>query len=79
MITSEGHLLAELLEDGEFHHATYRNIGTIWEGLWFYRTDPDGHRGFTVAGCVGKNNPDLDEAHEMVAGTGVSVGAYGSG
>ena len=74
--------LKSLLESGEFHHATYRNIGTLWEGLWFYRKDPNGFRGYSVAGAVNKGADGeavLDEAHELVRGTGISVGAYGLG
>jgi hypothetical protein len=71
--------LRELIASGEFHHATYRNIGTVWEGLWFYRRDPQGRRGFSVAGCVNKADADIDAAHELVRGSGVSVGSYGNG
>ena len=71
--------LRALLASGEFHHATYRCLGTVWEGLWFYRKSTDGFRGYEPAGCVGKNDPDLDAAHTACAGTGISVGAYGSG
>ena len=72
-------LLRETLADGTFHHATYRNIGTLWEGLWFYVKDPTGFRGFSVAGCVYKNDPEIDAAYALVRGTGVSVGSYGRG
>lgn len=71
--------LRECLQNGTFHHATYRNIGTLWEGLWFYVKDPNGFRGYTVAGCVNKTDPDINAAHELVRGTGISVGAYGKG
>lgn len=71
--------LRETLRNGTFHHATYRNIGTLWEGLWFYVKDADGFRGYSVAGCINKTDPNLNEAHELVRGTGVSVGAYGQG
>jgi hypothetical protein len=70
--------LKSLLASGEFHHATYRCIGTVWEGLWFYRKG-NGPRGFTVAGCVNKTSPDLEAAMELVRHTGVSVGSYGNG
>ncbi len=67
------------LESGQFHHATYRNFGTVWEGLWFYVKDSEGFRGYTVLGCVNKSDPDLEAAHALVRGTGVSVGSYGRG
>ncbi len=70
--------LKELLASGQFHHATYRNFGTLWEGLWIYRKY-DGLRGFKPAGCFGKDSPLLHDAEELVRGTGVSVGAYGRG
>lgn len=71
--------LQDSLQSGRFHHATYRNIGTLWEGLWFYEKDPNGFRGYAVTGCVSKTDPDIDAAHALVRGTGVSVGAYGQG
>lgn len=74
--------LRALLASGDFHHATYRCIGTVHEGLWFYRKDPNGWLGYNVAGCVSKllDTPeDLDEAHRLVAHTGISVGSYGGG
>jgi len=71
--------LRESLASGRFHHATYRNIGTLWEGLWWYEKDANGSRGFSVAGCVNKTDPAIDEAHELVRGTGMSVGSYGQG
>ena len=72
-------VLRALLASGEFHHATYRNQGTVWEGLHFYRRSESGFRGYDHAGCVGKNDPDLDAAHDLVAHTGISVGCYGGG
>jgi hypothetical protein len=72
--------LKELLASGEFHHATYRNQGTLWEGLHIYRKKEDGFLGYTHSGIIfGKNDPDLEEAYQLVRHTGVSVGAYGSG
>ena len=73
------HVLRDLVERGNFHHATYRCQGSLWEGLWFYRRKPDGFRGYEVAGCILKDDPDLDEAYKLVAGTGVSLGSYGNG
>lgn len=74
--------LRVLLASGEFHHATYRCVGTVHEGLWFYRKRSDGFRGYDVAGCVSKTldtAEDLDEAHRLCAHTGISFGSYGNG
>lgn len=70
--------LKALKDSGEFHHATYRNFGTLHEGLWVYRRY-DGLRGFDVAGAFLKGDPNLPEAEKMLAGTGISVGSYGNG
>jgi len=73
--------LKDLLDSGEFHHATYRNIGTVWEGLWFYKKASERSRGFEVAGCISAkvHSEVMDEAHALVRHTGVSVGSYGNG
>jgi hypothetical protein len=71
--------LQELLNTGEFHHATYRDLGTIWEGLYIYVKQDNGFNGFVLEGCYGRDNPDISQAEEMVRHTGVSVGAYGKG
>ncbi len=71
--------LRNMMAAGLFHHATYRNHGTLWEGLWIYAKDPEGFRGYSVAGCFGKDSPDLAGAFELTRGTGISVGAYGQG
>lgn len=75
--------LRELLASGQFHHATYRNQGTLWEGLWIYRKDETGFdRGsgpFVPAFAFFKDEPELDAAHELVRQTGVSLGSYGQG
>lgn len=70
--------LKELRASGQFHHATYRNQGSIWEGLYIYRRY-DGLRGFDVAGVFGKNDPNLDAAYDIVRDSGVSVGSFGNG
>lgn len=67
------------LADGSFHHATYRNIGNLWEGLYIYRNDDAGMRGFSILTSFGKDDPDLPAAEAMVRHTGVSVGAFGEG
>jgi len=71
--------LQALLASGEFHHATYRNHGTLWEGLWIYRRQADGFRGYVPAFAFQKADPDLDAAFALTAKTGISVGAYGNG
>lgn len=71
--------LKQLLSDGQFHHATYRNHGTLWEGLHVYRKSETGFRGFDHCLLFGKSDPDLDAAYALVRHTGVSVGAYGRG
>jgi hypothetical protein len=68
--------LKQLQESGEFHHATYRDFGTLWEGLWIY-VKYDGLRGFQPAGCFGKDHPELKIAESMCRG--ISVGSYGQG
>ena len=70
--------LKDLLASGEFHHATYRDFGTVWEGLWIYRKC-DGLRGFKPALCFFKGNPELPAAENLVRGTGISVASYGNG
>ena len=74
-------LLKELLESGDFHHATIRNIGTPWEGVWFYRKSNTVHRGFEVAGYINAelDKEVIDEAIELVKGTGINMGCYGKG
>jgi len=70
--------LQQLLANKQFHHATYRCQGTLWEGLWIY-AKYDGLRGFQPVGCFLKDDPNLDAAFEAVRHTGVSVGSYGQG
>jgi len=71
--------LQSLRSSGLFHHASYRNHGTLWEGLWIYVKSEGGFRGYAPAGAFFKDDTDLDAAHEVVRGTGVGVGAYGRG
>ena len=70
--------LKALRESGQFHHATYRYHGSLWEGLYIYERY-DGLRGFNVAGVFHKDNPDLEAAYSMVRDTGISLGSYGAG
>lgn len=69
--------LNTMLADETFHHATYRDHGTIWEGLWIY-AKADGWPGFKPIGSFPKGAA-ADEAYEVVRQTGVSVGAFGRG
>lgn len=74
-------LLKSMLADGTFSHATYRCIGTVWEGLWFYRA-VEARVGYEVAGCVNASDQDgLKAAESLLASHGISthVGAYGEG
>jgi len=71
--------LKNLIDSGEFHHATYGNFSTLWEGLWIYRRSPTGFRGFDVFGSFLRDDPNLPAAEAMVNKTGYSVGAYGCG
>lgn len=71
--------LKQLQVSGNFHHATYRDIGKIWEGLYIYRKDEsaNGYRGFSLAGSFNVRDAELEEAMSLCSG--VSVGAYGEG
>jgi hypothetical protein len=71
--------LRTLIKSGQLHHVTYRCRGTVWEGLWFYKKDANGFRGYDVAGCVGKDDSDYEEAYRLVQGIGLHVGSYGNG
>lgn len=73
--------LKSLLDNGNFDHATYRDIGTLWEGLKIYSRECDnpGGRGFVLAGSFLKDDPDLKAAEEMVRHTGISLGSRGNG
>ena len=71
--------LKALVESGEFHHATYRNQGTLWEGLHIYKRDPNGFRGYSLVDSFLKDSPELEAAYELTRGTGISVGSFGQG
>lgn len=71
--------LQRLLDSQEFHHATYRNQGTLWEGLWIYKKSGAGFRGYEPVGSFPKNSPDLDQAYRLCGGTGISLGSFGEG
>lgn len=71
--------LETLLASGTFHHATYRELGTLWEGLYIYAADADGFRGYKLVGSFGKHDANLERATMLVRGFGTSVGSYGNG
>lgn len=71
--------LRELIERGQFHHATYRNHGKLWEGLHVYRNESTGVMGYTLVGQFYHDDPMLSEAESIVAPFGTSVGRYGEG
>lgn len=70
--------LKDVLADGSFHHATYRNVGTLWEGLWIYVRD-ESSWGFDSFIVFYKDELTLSDAEKMVSGTGISLGSYGQG
>lgn len=81
-------LLRTMLQDGTFHHATYRDYGKVWEGLYIYKRDPDGFNGYSLAGSFNNyyrayegGNPECIAAEQLLreARRAVSVGAYGKG
>jgi hypothetical protein len=80
--------LRQHLKDGTFHHATYRNVGKVWEGLYVYVRDAQALRGFTLAGSFNNyyraypnGNPECFEAEQLLRemNRGVSVGSFGNG
>lgn len=70
--------LRDLLSEDSLHHATYRNHGSIWEGLYIYIKSSKNFR-FEPCLVFGKNDPDLTAAENIVRHTGISFGAYGKG
>jgi hypothetical protein len=71
--------LKALRDSGQFHHATYRNFRTVWEGLYIYARQDNGFNGFVLVGCFGKDNADLNAAEDIIRDSGISVGSYGNG
>ena len=67
--------LVNLRLSGRFHHATYRNQGTLWEGLWIYEKTDDAI-GYIPAGSFCKDSPDLKAAENYVKDTGISFGSF---
>lgn len=70
--------LKVLRDSEEFHHATYRSEGTVWEGLWIYVKDVSAHRGFRQADFFPKDHAELDAAFELLEDTFISRGSYGN-
>jgi hypothetical protein len=71
--------LKEAIDNGSFHHATFRDIGKLWEGLYIYVKQDNGFNGFTLEGSILKDDPTFAQAYELVKNTGYSVGSYGRG
>jgi hypothetical protein len=72
--------LKQLKESGKFHHATYRELNTIWEGLYIYERDEDPKWiGYRLVGSFNKADGNADAAYDIVRETGVSVGSFGNG
>ena len=76
--------LRGLQASGKFHHATYRNQGKVWDGLYVYvhATEAEGgFRGFKLYGCFNNyyrdRNPECARAMDLVRG--VHVGSFGGG
>ena len=71
-----------LIDSGELHHATYRNLGNLWEGLYIYRKVHT-PMGFELAGGFNRRmEPEAMEAAEMLLRTirvPVCLGSYGNG
>jgi hypothetical protein len=72
--------LKTLMDSGRFHHATYRQLGTIWEGLYIYERDDDPKWvGYRLVGSFNKSEATADAAYDIVRSTGVSLGSRGNG
>jgi hypothetical protein len=72
--------LKNLISSEKFHHATYRKLGTIWEGLYIYEKDDDPKWiGYRMVGSFNVADGLADKAHELVKHTGVSIGTRGNG
>lgn len=71
--------LKAMLEDGSFHHATYRHDGRLWDGWYIYRKDDLGFRGFSLALSFSTKSHLKEAVTELVRNTGYSLGSYGNG
>jgi hypothetical protein len=72
-MTDQFLLLKRLIDEKNFHHAAYRDVGKPWEGLYFYKYDPKGLNGYTIIGCISKTSPDLEAAFALVKSTGIDI------
>jgi hypothetical protein len=74
--------LKRLIDSGEFHHATYRNLGNLWEGLYIYRKAANS-MGWELAWTFNRGmEPEaLDDAEMILRDFRVPVclGSYGNG
>jgi hypothetical protein len=52
--------IQDLIDSGELHHVSLRNKTSLWEGLYFYRKDVEGYRGFKLAETVLKDHPEFN-------------------
>lgn len=74
--------LKAMLAEGRFHHATHRDHGKLWAGLFIYEKEPGNtFNGFKLAFSFpdSRGRAEQDAAYALVRHTGVSVGAYGKG
>ena len=74
--------LQSLIESNRFHHATYRNLGTLWEGLYIYaRDDSQDWIGYRLVDCFNaREQPsELRSAEDMIRQQttgGIAVGSF---
>jgi hypothetical protein len=81
--------IMDLIETGEFHHATHRNVGTrCFECLAIYVHDENKFNEFRLECQVPAYafrdgnwtiSPEFQEASELVSKFGTSVGSHGNG
>ncbi len=76
--------LKALQASGQFHHATYKDVGKCCEGLYIYvrATEVEGgFRGFKLAGSFNNYwrspNSECETAMQLIRG--LHVGSYGNG
>lgn len=67
----------KLITDNKFHHATYKELGGMFEGLYIYENSQNGFRGFDLVGTIYKDSNEYIEAGFLVKDA--SVGSYGQG
>ena len=72
--------LKKLMDDGKFHHATYRY--DFARGWHIYQIDPTGFRGFNYVAAFSEvccPKEELEAVRNLVRNTGYSTGSYGNG